>query len=64
MSFFNFALNDVLSVQSAISGRQQFTCKCLLKDVLTNSVRSLLCLDVCLPSRGIVAFQDQLTILT
>jgi len=34
MSFFNFALNDVLSVQSAISGRQQFTCKCLLKDVL------------------------------
>lgn len=31
---------------------------------LTNSVRSLLCLDVCLPYRGIVAFQDQVTMLT
>lgn len=31
---------------------------------LTNSVRSLLCLDVCLPYCGIVASEDQVTILT
>lgn len=45
-------------------GRQQLTCKCLLKDVPTNIVRSLLCLDVCLPARGVVAFQDRVRILT
>lgn len=30
----------------------------------TDSVRSLLCLDVCLPSRGVVAFRDRLMTLT
>lgn len=37
-------------------GGQLFQCKCLLKDVL-KGVRSLLCLDVCLPYCGVVEFK-------
>lgn len=37
-------------------GGQLFRCKCLLKDVL-KGVRSLLCLDVCLPYCGVVEFK-------